>query len=144
MAQILGNVKTTDLFQNKHKVLGIAINNASNSNGPFPVNFTTIKQAGSNLINLILTKKGERVSQPDFGCDIWKVVFEQIVDGDIDSKIENSILEAVNFWLPYISIDEIIVDYTPETIDTHGINVEINFSLASNPNIGDTVTVNVN
>jgi len=34
-----------------------------------------------------MTRKGERVHQPDFGCDIWNVLFEQIVDGDIDYKV---------------------------------------------------------
>jgi phage baseplate assembly protein W len=144
MAINIGNVRVDDLSENAHRVLGIAINQASNTGGAFQVNYTTLQQAKSNLINLILTKKGERVSQPDFGCDIWKVLFEPIIDGEIDSKVETTIIDAVSIWLPYISIDEIFLEYNPETVDRNGLNIEIKFSLSSNPNLGESVTLNVN
>jgi len=144
MAINLGNVRVDDLAENSHRVLGIAINSASNTGGAFQVNYTTLQQAKSNLINLILTKKGERVGQPDFGCDIWRILFDPIIDGEIDARVEQTIMDAVSIWLPYISIDEIFLEYTPELIDTNGFNVEIKFSLSSNPNLGETVTVNVN
>lgn len=143
MAINLGNVKTTDLAENIHKILGIGINRASNSSGAFQVNYTTIQQAKSNLINLILTKKGERVAQPDFGCDIWRILFEPIVPGQIESEVEQTILDAVSTWLSYIQIDQIFLDYDENDIDRNGFTIEINFSLVSNPNINDTVTVNV-
>lgn len=143
MAINLGNVKTTDLAENIHKILGIGINRASNSSGAFQVNYTTIQQAKSNLINLILTKKGERVAQPDFGCDIWRILFEPIVPGQIESEVEQTILDAVSIWLSYIQIDQIFLDYDENDIDRNGFTIEINFSLVSNPNINDTVTVNV-
>lgn len=144
MARDLGRINTTDLKENDYKVLGIGINTASNRGGPFAVNFTTIQQAKNNLINLVLTKKGERVGQPDFGCDVWRVLFEPMITGDTDSKIESTILDAVEKWLPYISIDEIIVDFDNLNIDNHNVEVEIKFSLVSNENITDTITVNVN
>jgi phage baseplate assembly protein W len=144
MAINLGNVRVNDLAENAHKVLGIAINQASNTGGAFQVNYTTLQQAKSNLINLILTKKGERVSQPDFGCDIWRILFDPIIDGEIDARVESTITDAVSIWLPYISIDEIFLEYTPELIDTNGFNVEIKFSLSSNPNLSETINVNVN
>jgi phage baseplate assembly protein W len=78
MAIELGKVNVTDLTENDYKVLGIGINRSSNSNGIFATNYTTLTQAKDNLKNLILTKKGERLMQPEFGCDIWLVLFEQI------------------------------------------------------------------
>jgi len=144
MAREIGRVNVTDLKENDYKVLGIGINTSSNRGGPFAVNFSTIKQAANNLINLVLTKKGERVGQPDFGCDVWRVLFEPMIDGQTDSKIEETILDAAATWLPYISIDEIIVDFDNIDIDNHNVEVEIKFSLASNRNITDTITVNIN
>ena len=61
MAIELGKVNVTDLVENDYKVLGIGINTTSNSNGIFAVNYTTLTQAKSNLQNLILTRKGERL-----------------------------------------------------------------------------------
>jgi len=144
MAIELGKVNVTDLAVNDYKVLGIGINETSNAGGVFTTNFTTLTQAKSNLTNLILTKKGERVAQPEFGCDIWKVLFEQIIDGEIDYEVERVISEAVNIWLPYLEINEIIVDYNDEYKDANKFGVEINFSLKSNRNLSESVTINVN
>ena len=143
MSRTIGNVKTADLWENSHRILGIAINTASDVGGPFAVNYTTLTQAKNNLINLILTRKGERVGQPEFGCDVWKLLFEPIIEGQIDSQIEQTIVDAVNIWLPYLNIDEIVFDYDDYDIDTNTIILDIKFSLTSNPNMSDTVTLNV-
>jgi phage baseplate assembly protein W len=144
MAIELGRVNVQDLSENDYKSLGISINKTSDRNGVFALNYTTLSQVKYNLINLILTKKGERVMQPDFGCDIWRILFEPITEGTIDLAIETAITEAVSTWLPYINIDNIIFDYDENDIDNHKINLELQFSLASNPNIRDSVTINVN
>jgi phage baseplate assembly protein W len=144
MAIELGRVNVQDLSENDYKSLGISINKTSDSNGLFDVNYTTLSQVKYNLINLILTRKGERVMQPTFGCDIWRILFEPIVEGQIDSEIERTIVEAVGTWLPYINIDRILFDYDENDIDNHRINLELQFSLASNPAIRDSVTINVN
>jgi phage baseplate assembly protein W len=143
MAIELGKYNVTDIKENDYKVLGVSINETSNSNGAFAVNFTSINQAKSNLQNLILTRKGERLMQPEFGCDIWKIIFEPIIEGDIESKIENSILDAVNTWLPYLNIDTILFDYDDNDIDTNKIQLEIQFSLKSNSNVGASVIIDI-
>ena len=140
----LGKINVTDLKENDYKVLGIGINKSSNQGGMFAVNYTTLTQAKDNITNLLMTKKGERLGQPEFGCDIWKVLFEPIVDGEIDDKIETSIIDAVYKWLPYLTVNEIIVDYDDIDTDNNKIDVEINFSLTSNPNLKESVKVNIN
>ena len=144
MAIELGKVNITDLTENDYKILGIGINKNSDKGGIFAVNYTTLTQAKDNLKNLILTRKGERIMNPTFGCDIYKVLFEQMDGGLIESKIESTILDAVSNWLPYLSIDEIIFDYDDNDIDNNRINLELKFSLVSNPNLGESVTINVN
>jgi hypothetical protein len=144
MAIELGKVNITDLTQNDYKILGIGINKSSDKGGIFSVNYTTLTQAKDNLKNLILTKKGERYLNPTFGCDIWRVLFEQMDSNLIENQIENTILDAVSNWLPYLSIDEIIFDYDNNDIDNNRINLELKFSLVSNPNLGESVTINVN
>jgi len=142
MAIELGKVNVTDLVENDYKILGIGINQSSNNNGIFSTNYTTLTQAKNNLINLILTKKGERLMQPDFGCDVWKILFEPIND-NIEVSIENSIIKAVSIWLPYLNINEIIFDYDENDIDTNRIALDIKFSLASNPALSESIQINV-
>jgi phage baseplate assembly protein W len=144
MAIELGKVNVTDLSENDYKILGIGINKSSNKGGIFSVNYTTLTQARENLKNLILTKKGERLLNPTFGCDIWKVLFEQMDGNLIENQIETSILDAVSIWLPYLSIDEIIFDYDDNDIDNNKIGLDIKFSLISNPNLGESVQITVN
>lgn len=143
MAIELGKYNVTDIKENDYKVLGVSINETSTSNGAFAVNFTSINQAKSNLQNLILTRKGERLMQPEFGCDIWKIIFEPIIEGDIESKIEQSILDAVNTWLPYLNIDTILFDYDENDIDSNRLQLEIQFSLKSNSNVGASVIIDI-
>jgi len=144
MAIELGKVNVNDLKENDYKILGIGINKRSDRAGIFSVNYTTLSQAKDNLKNLILTKKGERIFNPSFGCDIHKVLFEQIDSELIENKIENSILESVSNWLPYLNINEIIFDYDNNDIDLNRVNLEIKFSLNSNPSMNESVQITVN
>ncbi len=141
MAIELGRFNTQDLSINSDKVLGIGINKNSDSNGVFAVNYTTLSQAKDNLVNLIMTRKGERTMQPDFGCDIWRLIFEQITPESIEFEIERTIIEAVDIWLPYLNIDQILFDYDENDIDNHKIFLQILFSLKINRNFGDSVTI---
>ena len=80
--------------------------------------------------------------QPDFGCDVWKILFEPI-DDNIEVSIENSIIKAVSIWLPYLNINEIIFDYDENDIDTNRIALDIKFSLTSNPALSESIQINV-
>lgn len=144
MAIELGKVNVTDLSENDYKVLGIGINRSSDSNGVFAVNYTTLAQAKDNLKNLILTRKGERLMQPNFGCDVWKVLFEQMDGETIETEIETYIMEAVSTWLPYLTLNSIVFDYDDNDIDMNRISLDIKFSLASNPSLTESVQINVN
>ena len=79
--------------------------------------------------------------QPEFGCDVWKALFEPI--DNIEALIENSIINAVSIWLPYLKIDEIIFDYDDNDIDTNKIILDVKFSLESNPSLSESVQINV-
>ena len=144
MAIELGKVNVVDLAENDYKVLGIGINKGSDSNGVFAVNFTTLTQAKDNLKNLILTRKGERLMQPEFGCDVWRVLFEQMDGTTIETSIEASILDAVSIWLPYLNIDTIVFDYDENDIDNNRISLDIKFSLLSNRNLSESIQLTVN
>ena len=60
------------------------------NDGFFPQSSTLKEQASSNIKNLLLTMKGERVGQPEFGSLLPAIIFEPI-DGNIGDKIESAI-----------------------------------------------------
>ena len=77
--------------------------------GPFGVfnsTFTTNDQALANLKNLLLTYKGERIYQPNFGTDLPKLLFEPNTK-ELKPIVSEVIAEAVEYWLPYINIIDI-------------------------------------
>jgi phage baseplate assembly protein W len=92
-------------------------------NGLFSQSYTTEEQAVSNLKNLLLTRKGERLFQPEFGSNVYSLLFENI-DINIESKLVDTLTEDINFWLPYIVIDNIGVDSNQ---DRNSVRIEIRF-----------------
>jgi len=74
----------------------------------FKSSYTTEEQAISNLKNLLLTRKGERPFQPNFGTEIYSLLFEQI-ELDTTESLEASIRADIKYWLPYIIVSELVV-----------------------------------
>ena len=91
--------------------------------GLFSLSYTTEEQAISNLKNLLLTRKGERPFQPQFGSDVYSLLFEQM-DSDLSDKMSNQLSEDIRFWLPYIIIDDIVV--TPD-FDRNSVSISLSF-----------------
>ena len=84
--------------------------------GFFNQTFTSLEEAKSNLLNLLLTRRGERVMHPEFGTDIYNLLFSQITR-DLKQKIEGEIRTAVETWIPYILLTEVQVDISDENIE---------------------------
>jgi len=93
--------------------------------GLFKLSYTTEEQSISNLKNLLLTRKGERVFQPEFGSDIYSLLFEQISD-DLSDRLIESLTDDINLWLPYIIINDIIVDVDT---DRNYVRIQLKFSV---------------
>tara|TARA_R100000908_G_C3624251_1_gene68229 strand:+ start:38 stop:445 length:408 start_codon:yes stop_codon:yes gene_type:complete len=99
---------------------------------------TIEEQAEHNLRNLLLTNLGERVNQPEFGSRLLEVVFE-FKD---DTLIEEVINEAVDKWLPYITINEVVT--VVDATNPNRLNVSIDFSVATAPDATDQITLDFN
>jgi len=89
----------------------------------FKLSYTTEEQAISNLKNLLLTRKGERPFQPNFGSEIYSILFEQI-DIDTSESLESSIRADIKFWLPYIIVSDLVVT-TEEDLNRIQINLSV-------------------
>ena len=100
---------------------------------------TILEQAKANLRNLLLTSKGERVMQPEFGSRLLDIVFDQGVD--IASRIEEEIRSSVNQQLPY---DNIINVFVVQGNDSNMVDVSIEFTTRLEPDTLDTLTFNFN
>jgi len=104
--------------------------------GPFNKTYSTADQIKSNLVNLLLTNKGERVFNPEFGADLRKALFEALVE-DTYSYIQELIITNVNFFIPEVQIVEI--QLTPDE-DNNSVSVTVRYKLKISGN-SDEITV---
>jgi phage baseplate assembly protein W len=104
---------------------------ARSNSGLFNMSKTTEQQAVSNYINLLLTKRGERYMQPNFGIGIQYRLFEQNTEA-LRMEIQEEILQQSAIWLPYIINDSVDVRVAHQIPSLgadieHGIQVVITF-----------------
>jgi phage baseplate assembly protein W len=107
-------------------------------NGFFPGTSTTLSQTGSNIRNLLLTNRGERVGQPTFGADLLLTLFEPMSD-QLISNVEEKISEAMADWLPHVTINKLSVE--PDEVEINQLNIELEFSLIISPEVHENITM---
>jgi hypothetical protein len=106
------------------------------TNTAFEQTFQTSEQVKSNIKNLLLTKKGERILQPEFGSGLQELLFEPNVD-DFEGRIEDTINESLEQWLPYVTAEEILVDSSDTLRDNNRINVSVKFRIGQNTDLNE-------
>jgi phage baseplate assembly protein W len=121
---------------------GVCLPMTLTNNGYFDSCSDLPKQVKANLINLLLTIKGERVHQPEFGCDIHKYIFEHMNENTIE-KCRAAITNAVTRWLPYIQIVQISLRSTAQDIDNNQLNFYIQYRIIPN-NFQDAIELGTN
>jgi phage baseplate assembly protein W len=117
--------------------LGITLPLERGNNGYFAQGRDILSQVKSNLTNLILTKKGERVLQPDFGCDVHQIIFEPITDDNV-VNVRGTIEAAVKIWLPYVNIEDVEVQRDE---DRNSVFATLTFSINTSVTITDSITL---
>ena len=95
----------------------------SSGNSLFRLSYITKDQVISNVRNLILTNKGERPMNPEFGTDIYNLLFEQNTL-DLEPKIRESIQKAFDTYMPLAKIEFLEVDQKE-----HKIHIALGFSV---------------
>lgn len=63
---------------------------------------------------ILMTRKGERVMRPDFGCDIYEYAFDTM-DFTTRFQMEQAVREALMVWEPRIINVEVHINDAQET-----------------------------
>jgi phage baseplate assembly protein W len=140
MAIILGQKLVKDTETYNDYAIGITLT-IQITNVAFNQSFQTRNQISSNILNLLKTKRGERIMQPNFGLGLESFLFEQI-DTDTQTRIETEIENTIETWLPYVIIEDLIVNISDELKDRNTIDISLTFSIVDNPEL-ETVTFTV-
>lgn len=85
-----------------------------------------------NLKVLLETRKGTLIGDPDFGSNLYQLLFEPANEATA-SQIRQEVATAVEKYYPNVVIDQVDVSFRPMTIQVH-----IYYRIL-NTNIGDSV-----
>ena len=140
MAVILGKKLVIDSKKFEDYAIGITLP-IQIGNTAFNQSFITADQVKSNIINLLLTKRFERLMQPEFGSGIQELLFN-MNDEMFADNLENTIVDTLSKWLPYVNVETINIQQPDEFKDNNKVEVSVSFRV-SDTQILDTVTFNV-
>ena len=83
----------------------------------------------ADLMHLILTRKGQRLYNPDFGTDLLRFIFEPN-DGLTLNGIKEEITNVVKKYLPNLQINEVSVTESEES--EYAAVVRIDYTITDN------------
>ena len=110
--------------------------------GYFEVSNDLLTQIKSNFINLVSTMKGERMSNPTFGCDIHQSIFNFNND-ELPNKARESVEEAVARWMPYIELEKFEVETIDADKERQTARIYMSYKLTEQPNLSDEVLIQI-
>ena len=83
-----------------------------------------VKQA---ILNLLLTQKGERLYDAEYGSDLKSHLFEPLDFGTAGS-IKDNISKTIDTYEPRVSIETLLVE---PNIESNGFDVRLDFQVLS-------------
>ena len=135
MPTIDNYIRINPLDLNKNVAIGVAF--PFNAEGVFNQTFTQKEQVKSNLINVLLTERGERVNLPDFGVGLKNLLFENNIDVNV---LESRIDDQVKKHIPEITLISAEVDFSP---DEHILYIKITYEYNPSSEV-DAIQLNFN
>ena len=138
MAYELNRKIVIDTEEFNNFAVGITLPIQRGEDGYFRQSFRTFDQIRSNLKNLLLTKKGERIFQPEFGSGLHDLLFNPATE-KFEEDLENTINDAIAQWLPYIVVEDINIDISKEQTDNNQAKVSLKFKQEGDQTL-DTLT----
>jgi len=121
---------------NEDTYIGLELPLTYTQDGYFKRTKTALEQAKSNIKNLLLTNKGERLGNPTFGTNLLSLVFSQ-ENTDLESRVEEEIRAAMSEFLPFINIVSIETNFSDINKDTAIVNLRfsLNVDVTSEENL---------
>jgi len=122
--------------------IDLPVHRDSGGDGFFATTSTTIEAVKNNIRNLLQTEEGERFFQPNLGIGLREFLFEHITDESLIG-IQDSILDKLEFWLPFVEVRDIQVLSRDDTTDigANEVRVKILFNIKQDPNTLNSVTM---
>ena len=133
------------LIQNIKRISPLDISKRTTIGVAFPLNEVNMfkgtesirEQLKTNLLNLLLTERGERINRPDYGIGLKKLLFEPRINKEYLTEL---IANKVRTYIPDLLVSNIIFNNPP---DDHTLQMFIEFRYRLD-NTVDSVQLNFN
>ena len=113
---------------NEDTYIGLELPLTHTQEGYFKRTKTALEQAKSNIRNLLLTNKGERLGNPTFGTNLLSLVFTQ-ENTDLEARVEEEIRASMAGFLPFINIVSIETNFSEENMSTAIVNLRFTLNV---------------
>ena len=121
--------------------IGLGVSSADTSPMFRPI-YNSNTQAIQNLKTLLLTRKGERYMEPNFGTDLLAIIFQPNVS-ELKQEISDILTKPINYWLPYITIDTLdIITNEDDPNLQHNVKITLSFYVDNFSTASITITAN--
>jgi hypothetical protein len=111
---------------NLDKTTQVGISLPMNGSNVFTTTLSNREQVKSNLLNYILTNKGERLYRPEFGTDIRKKLFEPNIDLEVFREVLFN--DIGKQFAEEIDLEDIVIE---SDIKTEVVKIAIVYKLKS-------------
>jgi phage baseplate assembly protein W len=126
------NINPNDL--NRNQAIGVAF--PLLSDGEFTQTYLMKDQVKANIINVLLTERGERVNQPTFGVGLKSLLFEQHVNV---TGLQPEIERQLEIYVPDIELYEVNGDFDS---NNHTLKITLVYSVIGSSDL-DAIEINV-
>ncbi len=128
-------ISINPLDLNKNVAIGVVF--PLMNGGTFQQSLTFKEQVKSNIINVLLTQRGERVLQPNFGAGLKTILFE---NNPSANDIKEIIYEQLQTYVPEIDLQNVETTSDP---DRHILYIKLIYGFILDNTI-DSIQVNIN
>jgi phage baseplate assembly protein W len=105
------------------------------------MNETNSAAIKSDLMHLLLTRKGERLYMPEFGTDLLKFIFDPY-DNKTITDLKMEISDTVKKFIPNLTINNIIVDKSD--LSEYAATVKIDYTITNGVFVeNEIITINI-
>ena len=128
-------IQINPLDLNNNIAIGVSL--AFGGDAVFNSTFTQQEQVKSNILNVLLTEKGERVFEPKFGVGLRNLLFESQID---ERGLEERINVQVKRYVPTVTLNEVTTEFKP---DEHILSISLEYTYNPSQEI-DAIQLNFN
>jgi phage baseplate assembly protein W len=94
-----------------------------------------------SILQILGTRLGERLMNPEFGSRLHDLVFEQN-DEVLKGLIRHYVIDAIKRWEKRVTVTAVFFDPSPQNIDRNSLSVRITYCIIQSQVEGNFVILN--